>query len=131
MIRARLKVTGISQMRSKIKQLRKGLPDEVAQALYQETQIEATESKKRTPVLTGNLRASIHVEGPERDYRTVRASIVAGGTAAGYAIYVHENLEAFHKVGQAKFIESVIFESRPYMAARIARRIDLNRAMSA
>jgi len=118
-------------MRSKIKQLRKGLPDEVAQALYQETQIEATESKKRTPVLTGNLRASIHVEGPERDYRTVRASIVAGGTAAGYAIYVHENLEAFHKVGQAKFIESVIFESRPYMAARIARRIDLNRAMSA
>lgn len=31
-------------------------------------------------------------------------SVVVGYTQA-YAIYVHENLEAFHPVGQAKFLE--------------------------
>jgi hypothetical protein len=60
----------------------------------------------------------------------IYALIVAGGPAAPYAIYVHEDLEAIHPVGQAKFIESVLLESRPFMAARIAKRIDLNRATS-
>jgi hypothetical protein len=31
-------------------------------------------------------------------------AVVVGFTAA-YAIYVHENLQAYHKVGQAKFLE--------------------------
>lgn len=58
----------------------------------------------------------------------VWTNIVAGGPSAPYAIYVHEDLEAFHKVGQAKYIESVLMESRPFMAARVAKRIDLNKA---
>jgi hypothetical protein len=47
-----------------------------------------------------------------------------GGASVLYAIFVHENLENFHPIGQAKFLESVINESRSYMAARIAARLD-------
>ena len=115
-------------MRGKLAELRRGMPDEVGRALFIEMQIEATEAKRRTPVDTGELRASIHVEGPFRSGRRIWCSIVAGGPAAPYAIRVHEDLEAFHKVGQAKYIESVVVESRPYMAARVAKRIDLARA---
>jgi hypothetical protein len=41
------------------------------------------------------------------------AAVVAGsgshvivGYTAAYAVFVHENLEAYHKVGQAKFLEA-------------------------
>ena len=116
-------------MRDRLARLRRRFPDEVGAALYQESQIELTEVKKRTPVDTGNLRASEFVEGPIRDGRTIYTLIVAGGPSAPYAVYVHEDPEAFHKVGEWKFIESVLLESRPYMAGRIGRRIDLNRAL--
>lgn len=117
-------------MRAKIKRLAEKFPDVVALALRQETEVEATEVKKRTPVETGNLRASIHVVGPTREGRRIYTLIAAGGPAAPYALYVHENLEAFHPVGQAKYIESVIMESRAYLGARVAKRIELNRALA-
>ena len=104
-------------------------PNAFAQALFQEAQIEATECKKLCPVDTGNLRASIHVEGPERSGRRIWCYVVAGGIAETYALIVHEDLFAIHKVGQAKFIEQPLKESAPYLAERIAKRIDLNKAL--
>jgi hypothetical protein len=103
-------------------------PREAARALYEEAQVEAKESMKRTPVLTGALRASHEVSKPEVGGREIRVTISVGGPAAPYALFVHENLDAYHPVGQAKFLESTLNESRPYMAERVARRIDLNRA---
>lgn len=131
--------TGISDMQRKLRGFGRKYPDEVGRALYLETEIEATEVKRRTPVwnpdnpvphghVPGSLRASIHVVGPIRVGDAVYTLIVAGGTAAPYALYVHEDLEAFHKTGQAKYIESVILESAPYILQRVARRVDLNRA---
>ena len=99
-------------------------PKECARALYAEALIEAKESMKRTPVLTGALRASTEVTLLETRDNSA-ATIKVGGPSAEYAVFVHENLDADHKVGQAKFLESTIQESRPYMAARIAARIDL------
>lgn len=121
-------------MMSKLAKLKKFAPDEFARALYQESQVEATECKKNTPVLTGNLRATIHVEGPERQGRRIWCTIVAGeggpgGEVAEYALHVHENMEAFHKVGGPKYIEWTLQESAPYMGERIAKRIDLNKAL--
>lgn len=129
MIRLKFVYKGSEKIRKNLKALREGMPKEVMQALYTETEIEVTEVKRRTPVDTGNLRASVHQHGPFRDGRQVYTMIVAGGVAAPYAVYVHENLDAFHKVGEAKFIESVILESRPHMMARVANRISLQRAM--
>jgi hypothetical protein len=123
-------VKGVEAMRAKLKRLAEKFPDEVARALYQETEVEVKEVKMRTPVDRGTLRASVHQVGPRREGRMIYTLIAAGGPAAPYAIYVHEDLDAIHKVGQAKYIESVIMESRPYLAARVAKRIELNRALS-
>lgn len=120
---------GAAQIRAKLVRLQTRFPDEVGRALYQESEVELKEIKRRTPVDTGELRASEHVEGPFRSGRSISTRIVAGGPSASYALYVHENLEAFHAVGQAKYIESVLFESQPYMSARVAKRIDLNRML--
>lgn len=123
-------MSGGDAMRAKLKRIAERFPDEVARALYMETQVEATEVKKRTPVDEGTLRASVHVIGPVREGRKIYTLIAAGGPSAPYAIFVHEDLAAFHKVGEAKFIESVILESRPYLAARVAKRIELNKLAS-
>lgn len=124
---------GADKMIQKLRKVADQYPDVVAKALYQEAQIEATEMKRRTPVDTtanaphpGQLRNSIHVEEPERKGRTISV-MIATGVEAPYAIYVHENPDAYHPVGQWKFMESVINESRSHMADRIARRIHLSK----
>lgn len=124
---------GRQQFMQMLKKVAKEFPGQVEKALYQEAQIEATEMKRRTPVdITpnaphpGNLRNSIHVKDPERRGRMISVTI-ATGAQAPYAVYVHENPDAFHPVGQWKFMESVLNESRSSMPARLARRVDLNR----
>ena len=111
-----------------LKRIVQRYPEVISKALYAEVEIEITEVKRRTPVDLGDLKGSIHQEGPERKGNRIFSTIVAGGEAADYAAIVHEDLEAFHEVGQAKYIESVIFESKDHMADRISRRIHLDRA---
>lgn len=120
---ASVKLIGVPNMRNALKSLAKRFPDDVATAMFQEAQVEMTEAKRRTPVEFGNLRASGTVLRPERKGRDVVVPMVFGGVAAPYAIYVHENLDAHHDVGQAKFLESVLRESAPFIAARVAKRV--------
>jgi hypothetical protein len=47
--------------------------------------------------------------------------VLAFGT--DYAVYVHENLQAHHPVGQAKFLESAMTEAAPTLAERVAARV--------
>lgn len=120
-------LNGAKAVREKLKRFKQNFPKEVARALYQETELEAKEVRRRTPVEHGPLRASVTVFGPyiigPEHRRQIFTRITVGGPSAPYAIYVHEDLEAFHDDGQAKFLESVILESRPYMAQRVAKRL--------
>ena len=118
---------GFAKAAQKIKRVRQQFPDRLGLAMRQETEVEATESKRRTPVDRGNLRSSVRANGPFREGRRVWCTVTAGGPSAPYALYVHEDLTAFHPVGQAKFIESVLLESRPHMAGRVAARMKFNR----
>jgi hypothetical protein len=99
-------------------------PLSIAKALFIEAGIEATEMKRRTPVDTGALRGTYEVTKPDFGALggDISVEIRVGGPAAEYAIHVHENLEAHHDVGQAKFMESVINESKPFFHARVAKR---------
>lgn len=117
---------GKQSMQQKFRRYQTRFPSEVGKALYQETQIELTEVKRRTPVDTGELRASEYIRGPFQEGRKITIMIVAGGPSAPYAIYVHEDPTAFHKVGQWKYLESVIMESRQFMGRRVARRVRMN-----
>lgn len=120
---------GADAMMAKLTKLEAFSPNEFARALFQEAQIEATECKRRTPVDTGALRASIMVLEPKREGRKISVTIVAGGPGIDYALQVHEDLEAFHAQGEAKYIERPLRESAPHLAGRIAKRIDLNKAL--
>lgn len=83
------------------------------------------------PVDTGSLRASSYVTEPERNGDHVTVEFGYGGVATkinpktgeptgAYAVYVHENLEAHHKVGQAKYLQTPAEEAFRDMPEKIA-----------
>ncbi len=118
-----MRVKGLKELEQQFRIIAKATTDELQDALVAEAEIELAEAKRRTPVKYGPLRASGHVVPPKTDNRSINVKVAFGGPSAPYAIYVHENMEAFHKTGQAKFLESVLLESAPHMAARIAARL--------
>jgi hypothetical protein len=120
-----VKFTGTQAMIGKIRDYARTFPDRAGAALRKETEIEATEARKRTPVDTGNLRGTVHAEGPERKGRTISCDVVAGSSSEDYAFIVHEDMDAHHRVGQAKYIESTINESAPHMLERVASRLQI------
>lgn len=91
----------------------------VAVELYQEAEGIMAQSKELVPVDTGALRASGHVGLPERAGGTIRVVLGYGGPAAPYAFKVHEDLEAFHDDGQAKYLEMPIRQATAGMVQRI------------
>jgi hypothetical protein len=129
-------IYGIKAMQAKILGVNKIYPERVAAALFLEANVEMTEAKKRTPVDVnyaggrkpphpGQLRASGTVHPPERTKKGWSITLSFGGAAQDYAVYVHEIIDNFHPVGQAKFLESTLNESRPYMTARLAKDLGL------
>jgi hypothetical protein len=116
-------IKGLVEQTRKIQNYARKFPTEFAEAQFEETMIEAEECVKRTPVDTGDLQATVHATRPSIQKNVIRTTVTAGGPEAPYAIYVHENLFAHHAIGQAKFIESTLFESAPFMLRRIVARM--------
>jgi hypothetical protein len=73
------------------------------------------------------LRSTVRADGPFQDGNRISAAVVAGGPEAPYAVQVHEDLDAEHKVGNAKFVERPLLENAPEVLPGVARRVDLNR----
>ena len=139
---------GAKEMIETLLKIADKFPDRVMAALYQEAQVILTEAKRRCPVASdgGILRASGQVLPPERNGRRISVTISFGGAADAYAIAVHEHLSAHsppswitaeengHPVQWTtpgtgpKFLESVINEAMPTMAARLAQRVNFNEA---
>lgn len=112
---------GLEAMEARLTTLGERFGPAAGAALRAEAEIEMTEAKRRTPVRTGVLRNSGTVTGPDAEGTVVMSF---GGAAEAYAIEIHENLEMFHpRGGQAKFLESVVLESAPYLAQRVAERL--------
>jgi hypothetical protein len=87
-----------------------------------------TEELKRaiipaTPFQYGALRESEKVIGPFFERGLISAGVTAGDFDAPYAVFVHEDLDAHHKIGHAKFIEQPLRESAPFMTQRIAAKL--------
>lgn len=123
-------------MRNRINAVRQATPERVAAALFYVGNQEMTEAKKRTPVDVnyaggrkpphpGQLRDSGTVHPPERKGNKTTVLLTFGGAAVDYAIYVHEILENFHPIGQAKYLESTLNESAPYILQRVGERLKL------
>jgi len=102
--------------------------------LYLEAQGIMTASGPLVPVDTAALKGSGYVKPPERDGNKVTVELGYGGPAAqinpktgqstdGYALFVHENLEAHHPVGGAKYLELPFNQATHGMGARIAENL--------
>ncbi|MBX3139853.1 MAG: HK97 gp10 family phage protein [Trueperaceae bacterium] len=91
-------VIGTSGLIAKVQAYRGASRQRVATATTEIAKEVFAESQREVPVDTGNLRASGRVEPalPER----LTATVSYGGTAAGYAVIVHET----HKT-KSKYLE--------------------------
>lgn len=99
------------------------LQDALSAAIYQESLEVAAEAKKRTPVDTGRLRATGYAAPPVETMRGPEGEV---GFGTNYAVYVHEALSAFHRVGGPKFLESVVNERQKGYRQRMADRVTAN-----
>jgi len=118
----KFKIWGHREMKANLETLAKKSARAQMKALHQVAQEEMTESKKLVPVDTGTLKNSGHVEQPKRIGDAISVELGYGGAAEDYAIPVHEDLEAFHRVGQAKYLEQPLNESAPHIATRVFKK---------
>lgn len=106
----------------------------IAQELYAFGQDVIAASLPLVPVATGALRGSAYAAEPRMEGTHILEELGYGGVAtkinpetgepsSEYAVYVHENLEAHHKVGQAKYLSTPFDEMAPQLGARLKERV--------
>jgi hypothetical protein len=118
------KLRGHVEFARKLQNIARKFPIQVGNALFEELDtVEKPESMARTPIQTGDLRDSHKTRGPVIRRNYIKCWIEVGGGRVDYAIRVHEDLEAFHPAGQAKFLESTLRESSPFILRRVANRV--------
>jgi hypothetical protein len=85
----------------------------------------------KTPRKTGELRSRSFNEGPlqegSRHIQVIGYEKFAGDWDQdnAYAVAVHENLEARHDIGEAKYLEHAIEETEPYLLKYLAKEMKL------
>lgn len=77
------------------------------------------ESQLLVPVDTGNLKNSASTRKEGSGFETV----VSVAYSASYSLFVHENLEAHHPVGQAKFLEQPAREYADELARIVSEEV--------
>ncbi len=98
-----------------------------ARALRNEAQEAFANSQDEVPVDTGALKASGRIRpevGVFERGNEVYVELTYGGSATEYSIYVHENLEAYHPHGKAKYLEDPLVRQVNGIAGRIADKIE-------
>jgi hypothetical protein len=108
-------------------------------ATYAELEDVLKDSLPLVPVDTGALRGSGYVAEPWMEDDHVIDEVGYGGVATkinpktlepttAYALAVHENLEAHHEVGQAKYLEVPFDEHTQNFGSKIAARMKTDSA---
>lgn len=64
--------------------------DPLVAAVTESAEDLVSEAQSRTPVRTGTLKASIHVNGVKVGSTEISARVATGGEANEYAVFVHE-----------------------------------------
>lgn len=97
-------IKGSSQFLANLRKFTSKKISELESAMEQSGVILKNEAVQNTPWDTGLLREQ-HYEVTERQGKQVLLEI---GVDLYYAPFVHENLENFHPVGEAKWMENAI-----------------------
>jgi hypothetical protein len=112
-------------MQRNLKRIAQNVPEQLEEAAQAVGDDLVRQVRDRTPVATGLLRDSFEARTEAKRDKVV----ITIGTDVPYAPFVHENLEAQHEVGDAKFLESVLDEAEPGLMHAVGKRIDLRKAM--
>ena len=138
---ARTVVIGAKAVERKLARLGRDAPRILARGTYEAAETIMTAAKEGTPVDTGNLRASGHVQpanlsaaltptGPQFVLGfggPAGAGSVRGDSNAkpvGYAVWVHESGPRAGGVGRRKFLEKAIQENERNVVTIIAKHAD-------
>lgn len=100
MLEIRIKAENLEQVIRKFKEFPDKIVRHLDQFMMKASLILEGETKLRTPVDTGRLRSSIFT-----NLQPLRSTI---STNVDYAVYVHEDLTAYHPTGEALFMENAV-----------------------
>jgi len=96
-------MSGMDGVMRNLMKISKQAERNLEQSITEGSHVILDRSNELVPVATGELKDSGKVEKPSRLESEVTYD-------ADYAIHVHEDLEAFHPHGQAKFLQTAISE---------------------
>jgi hypothetical protein len=115
----------IQMLADALKRIPSHMTNILEKSLYEEANIIFNESQKLVPVDTGALKTSGFVHAPRRENNRVFVRVTYGGSAAHYALYVHENLYARHTAPtQAKYLETPLYRQLPVIVRNLTIRIN-------
>jgi hypothetical protein len=124
-----VKTSGLPKVLAALKALGKKGPKIMGGALFREGEGIMGDSKEKfVPVVTGNLRATGHVDLPKITTNGASVQLGFGGPAAPYALAVHENpnsgkTDTGSQVGEWKYLETPYKRHMKGMGARIAKEM--------
>jgi hypothetical protein len=103
----------------------KHMPNLLEKAIYEEALVIFKESQRIVPIDTGALYSSGVVHMPKKEGNRTFVRVSYGGSAASYALYVHENLYAKHDAPtQAKYLETPLYRQIPVLIKNLATSIN-------
>ena len=115
---AKIKLQGFVELTNKLNKSISEVFDTVEDALLDCGNDLQQKAQDLTPVDTGALRSSAFTEAESGS----NPSVVVGFEEE-YAIFVHENLEAHHNNGQAKFLEQPLRENADKYAEHVKNKV--------
>jgi hypothetical protein len=119
-MKVRFKLRGAPDMQRRLKQIQLATLADAERATREAAEREILQrAQANAPVLSGDLRDSAEVNIERNDQR-IRASVTFG---APYALIVHEDLDAIHAVGGAKFLERAISDAADEVITNIGARM--------
>lgn len=122
LFRKRIRIVGKEKLNRALRRLARRSPQKLGAALFVEGELIMTASKRIVPVDLGALRASGIVRKPDVSTKRVTVTLAYGGTAAPYAVIVHENPNAMHNAPtRFKYLEEPFNEALTGLATRVGR----------
>lgn len=120
-----MKLIGGKDFTKVLKNIEKGTPRKLADALLDEAQTVFEASQVLVPVDTGLLKSTGQVHDPEVTAGgNVEVEISYGSDATPYAVFVHERLDVHHDAPtQAKFLEQPFEIAKSNLDRRLAEKM--------
>jgi hypothetical protein len=108
-----------------IRQVQRGeqSPKYLEQAIVAEANVVLNLSKQIVPYRFGALKTSGQVERPNVSDDNIEVEVTYGGTAAPYAVYVHEIPKNYNHGKQYKYLETPARAHAPVFTRKVKERL--------